>query len=841
MQLSTYHDIVYRTINTDCPGYGYLKDFAKALYSHKAELNIENILLFLKLEINNHSTELHYFVNGKKFNTDCFNLVDIAKQKRVVDSARENMMLCKNKNEFGAFHIIAFPVHLKYTREKLFGMKGVVMLKSQTEIGLSSIDQERLYKILCTRKPKTLECPQVRNAMKLLLSTEGKMSDINLKDRHVVLGKALDILGKNGNKKESIHGLRFFSFWTSNNLMKKNLCKEFFKSIYGGPSYYNLTHSVFDGQSHFISDYFSYYKKHENGPFNVVIKLFNSEDLAKSINKNNHFNPPVKVRDDFSVILVPIKFDTHYSFCCFYIKDIFFTPFVSITLFNNLSEAIRHRFNLINELIIKNMLNEMMAISFKNYQSTMFFKEISTLLKKCSEAKDCLIYLKNDVYNRFFLVSEEDENNSSTIHESNDEYNGYEFYLPDNVKSSSAIRKSIHQALQLSTSVCCYPEQEDSFTSACVIVIKDPNNLLCGFFLLLNKYSVSSQFFLNELFFNNSVYIAESCSKYLLLYINVVQSNNRKNYLLKKLRHEIPECTHVIARDISEISTNIGFPEYRIKNFQRKAKEILINSRRIDNIASFFSAIDFDDGRFLDYPLPFRMRDFINERIELFREEAAFRGVYVKFNVEKDTPILYVSDYYLHSITNIITNAIRYAAPGTCIWICSNSNMISVSDIGIGISDSEKKMIFKEGYRSVAAKNVSQQGMGYGLYLVKRILDAYGHDIDVSCVQVSNRNHYAELMVSRIISNFPQKRREKYVLTDTLPQEENEVWRRVNTIKKSELQIPQELKSFINDDKESTSQWFEYHRKFGPSFFIMEDEYFNQPVYKVTFTIKFPK
>lgn len=843
MQLSTYHDIIYQTINADCPGYGYLDVFANALFSHREELNIGNVLLFLKLEVNDKSTECISFVEDRIIDTDSFRLAEIADLNRVFDSTKEDITPFKKTAEFSSFHVIAFPIHPAISGEKLFGFKGVVLLLSPQKINISSLEQDQLYSILCTRKPRTLECSQVGKAIKWLVNSDEKMRDISLRDRHVFLGRALDILANKGDNMKNIHGLRHFSFWSSNSTEKMSLCKEFNKNTYGD-FLHDITHRVLDGQSHFVADYFNFYKKHEHNTFSDVIQLFNYDDIEDSLNNSDNYFPRIGLtKDNTSVIVIPLKFDPHISFCCFYIKDIFYTPFVSMTLFKQLSEAIRQRINLINEINIKNMLDEMMAASFRYLKTTEYFNEISNILKKSNEATDCLIYLKEDADTRFLLASEEDENNTSTIHESNEQFEGYEFYLPRRLKSSRLIQDSIYRALQTRKSVCCYPEKNDLFTSVCVIIIKDSDNSLHGFILLLNKYHVTSGsgLFFNNLFFYNNIYITESCSNFIILYLSVLHSNNRKIKLLKKLRHEIPNCTHMIDMIITEMSESINKRAYRTRVFQEKAWTVLMNSRRIDNIASFFSTIGFDDERFLDFPRPFSMRDYVNERLELFRLEAAYSGVSIRCNTAIDTPTLYVSDYYLHAITNIITNAIKYAAPGTCIWIRSNSEEISVSDIGIQIKDSEMEKIFREGYRSESAKNINEQGMGYGLYLVKRILDAYGHMINVTCEKVNNRNIFAERMVSHIISGFNPEELKDYVLFETFPQEEPEVWRRVHSIRKSESQIPPKYHSFINHDKSSALWWFDYHRKNGPSFFVMEDDYFSQPIYKVTFTIKFPK
>jgi len=54
-----------------------------------------------------------------------------------------------------------------------------------------------------------------------------------------------------------------------------------------------------------------------------------------------------------------------------------------------------------------------------------------------------------------------------------------------------------------------------------------------------------------------------------------------------------------------------------------------------------------------------------------------------------------------------------------------------VSDTGIGIPEQEIDLVFKEFYRSKAAKAHTQMGTGLGLPIVKRILQTYGGTIDV--------------------------------------------------------------------------------------------------------------
>jgi len=61
------------------------------------------------------------------------------------------------------------------------------------------------------------------------------------------------------------------------------------------------------------------------------------------------------------------------------------------------------------------------------------------------------------------------------------------------------------------------------------------------------------------------------------------------------------------------------------------------------------------------------------------------------------------------------------------ITIEAKKNFLSISDNGPGISDEMKTKIWNKFYRN----DTKKEGFGVGLYLVKRIIDIYGWDIQV--------------------------------------------------------------------------------------------------------------
>ena len=77
-------------------------------------------------------------------------------------------------------------------------------------------------------------------------------------------------------------------------------------------------------------------------------------------------------------------------------------------------------------------------------------------------------------------------------------------------------------------------------------------------------------------------------------------------------------------------------------------------------------------------------------------------------------------------ITNFITNAIRYGRGSTielCVEDKKDQVLISVKDLGSGISEKDRDRIFNLFERGVGPEEVS--GLGLGLYISKQIIDAH--------------------------------------------------------------------------------------------------------------------
>jgi len=152
----------------------------------------------------------------------------------------------------------------------------------------------------------------------------------------------------------------------------------------------------------------------------------------------------------------------------------------------------------------------------------------------------------------------------------------------------------------------------------------------------------------------------------------------------------------------------------------------------------------FAAGRFgrMGYELrPVEVGSIIARSIDLSESLLRETGFSVEKEISADLPLVLADPAAVSKcIENLISNAMKYAGPNKWIGIRARTApngrqpevQISVQDKGIGIPSSDLSHIFEPFYRVQAVRDGQIRGMGLGLYLVKKMMEAMDGRVTVA-------------------------------------------------------------------------------------------------------------
>ncbi len=129
----------------------------------------------------------------------------------------------------------------------------------------------------------------------------------------------------------------------------------------------------------------------------------------------------------------------------------------------------------------------------------------------------------------------------------------------------------------------------------------------------------------------------------------------------------------------------------------------------------------------------------IREAIDQCQIPADNRNITVTFSETTPAVVLGDRDQLIMAVHNLIENAINYSPEGTKVSISTHIENgiinISVTDQGIGISESEQARIFERFYRVDPARSRQTGGTGLGLSIVKHVASKHGGEVTLWSVE----------------------------------------------------------------------------------------------------------
>ncbi len=202
----------------------------------------------------------------------------------------------------------------------------------------------------------------------------------------------------------------------------------------------------------------------------------------------------------------------------------------------------------------------------------------------------------------------------------------------------------------------------------------------------------------------------------------------------------------LFAHDINNILQNIKSANELLsilrgkENFTHKFEEItLLINNQVNRGAKLVSNIrklsKFDEEQVLTRPID--LCGVLKESISAVTKENFDKKINLRVENSIDKIFVFANEFLLDVFDNILHNAVKHNSQDTIeITIIVKRELgrpmplvkIQFIDNGIGIPDERKQAIFR---RDFYKKNVSREGMGLGLSLVKKIIESYGGEISV--------------------------------------------------------------------------------------------------------------
>jgi signal transduction histidine kinase len=177
----------------------------------------------------------------------------------------------------------------------------------------------------------------------------------------------------------------------------------------------------------------------------------------------------------------------------------------------------------------------------------------------------------------------------------------------------------------------------------------------------------------------------------------------------------------------------------QIAEGNREETKILAETQRMQRYAARMNRLigdlidvaSIDGGKFTVTAVPGDCHALIAEAADTFQSAASAKDISLQVkDDETSLPIEFDHERLLQVLANLITNSIKFTPSGGHIMLCSNregnDQHFSVSDSGCGIPEEMLESIFERFWQ--VGKH-DRRGLGLGLYISSRIVEAHGGKI----------------------------------------------------------------------------------------------------------------
>ncbi len=225
-----------------------------------------------------------------------------------------------------------------------------------------------------------------------------------------------------------------------------------------------------------------------------------------------------------------------------------------------------------------------------------------------------------------------------------------------------------------------------------------------------------------------------------------------------RAREEIEKLADDLKTSNEQQSNLLHFISHQVKGFLTKSRNIFSlfldgdygelpdylrpiveeglksDTKGVNTVLEILNATNFKKGTIQYKKDKFDLLKLLREIIEDQKKIALAKGLEFKVELPETTEIEITGDdgQMRHALRNLVDNAVKYTITGSVDVTLTQTDekiTISIKDTGVGIDPEDRAGLFIEGVRGKNSLKVNVDSTGYGLFIVKKIVEAHGGKI----------------------------------------------------------------------------------------------------------------
>ncbi|MFA5995042.1 MAG: ATP-binding protein [Patescibacteria group bacterium] len=173
---------------------------------------------------------------------------------------------------------------------------------------------------------------------------------------------------------------------------------------------------------------------------------------------------------------------------------------------------------------------------------------------------------------------------------------------------------------------------------------------------------------------------------------------------------------------------------------QNKQKDLLKkgyerNNEVIEIVNNLLDISEIEEGKFMYQFIDRSLVELVQQVLDSCNITAQRKQIKLNYTPPTELPLLAIDPQKMKlAIQNLIENAVKYSAAGSTVTINlinkKKEVVLSIKDMGIGMSPETQEKIFVKFYRGKEATSLEPTGSGLGLYIVHNIIEKHHGYID---------------------------------------------------------------------------------------------------------------